>query len=264
MQTPHITIEQASVLYTNAEAMLKLSNQLIDKHNAREEQTNEQPEPVEPHAALKAMYKQQVKDGTLDNYVWEYKFHLSKEFVPLDGSVVVLGQLLTYADHEYRCTPKPTCQVRNLETDELKTITREAAKKLKAELGAVVEWATPLGRPLVNDFILEGIYTYKLKVKPLKQASWKDVPTGVAVRDKKTNVVWLHQGAGDDTQALVTAPQNMPFGMRWIDLGDFELAPASEQPWIPVIAPPEGLTVEYSRFHECLRITGLAERWVLK
>lgn len=43
MQTPHITIEQVSVLYTNAEAMLKLSNQLIDKHNAREEQTNEKP-----------------------------------------------------------------------------------------------------------------------------------------------------------------------------------------------------------------------------
>lgn len=43
MTVPHITIEQASVLYTNAEPMLKLSNELIDKHNARAEQATEQP-----------------------------------------------------------------------------------------------------------------------------------------------------------------------------------------------------------------------------
>lgn len=39
-EVPHITTEQASILYTNAEPMLKLSNELIDKHNARINQAN--------------------------------------------------------------------------------------------------------------------------------------------------------------------------------------------------------------------------------
>ncbi len=63
-----------------------------------------------------------------------------------------------------------------------------------------------------------------------KVVAWADVPVGIAVCDKKTNVVWLYQGGGDEKKALVTAPPNMPFGMQWIDLAD--LAPAKNQPWI--------------------------------
>lgn len=44
MTVQHITIEQASILYTNAEPMLKLSNELIDKHNARIDKANAEQE----------------------------------------------------------------------------------------------------------------------------------------------------------------------------------------------------------------------------
>lgn len=35
MSIPHITQKQAEILFTNSEGMLKLSNELIDKANAR-------------------------------------------------------------------------------------------------------------------------------------------------------------------------------------------------------------------------------------
>lgn len=265
-------------------------------------------------------------------------------FTSIFGWDIIGHQHIYRYENKYRAIKQPepvepTCQVRNLDTGGLKTMTREAAKLLQAELGDTVEWLDPIGcnwsYPL--EFKGKGIYTYKLKGtvkltidnepakmltpaeceaerlarvdthdlqfifddetwekvrlekpvywsvnlkyeyrlvrKPLKQVSWKDVPAGVAVRDKKTNVVWLHQGAGDDTQALVTAPQNMPFGMRWIDLGDFELAPASEQTWIAVQddrsiiglfreLDKAGLAYEFDAMR--YRITGLAEGWVPK
>lgn len=121
-----------------------------------------QPEPVEPHAELKAMYEQQVKDGTLGDFVWE---HNDK-----DESY---GWLQTdapdFTDDLYRCTPKPTCQVRNLDTGELKTMTREKAKLLQDETKDVCDWFDGFGLKaggLLYAVDASGIYTFKLKAKP--------------------------------------------------------------------------------------------------
>jgi hypothetical protein len=66
------------------------------------------------------------------------------------------------------------CKVRNEDTGELKTMTREAAQKLQAELGDTVDWASPQGL-VINDslnhpfgFSCEGIYTYRTKANLVK------------------------------------------------------------------------------------------------
>lgn len=75
------------------------------------------------------------------------------------------------------CNPEPvepTCQVRNLDTGGLKTMTREAAKKLQAETKDACDWFVPASKGSIQSmftFTDGGIYTYKLKAQP-KQVSW--------------------------------------------------------------------------------------------
>ena len=115
--------------------------------------------PAVPHAELKAMYEQQVKDGTLDNFVWEFT-RVGCNWAKI---VFEIGTFFEY--NEYRCTPKPTCQIKNLDTGELKTMTREKAKLLQAELGNTVMWM--LGGEdmsaweLSLEFDSRDTYTYK-------------------------------------------------------------------------------------------------------
>jgi hypothetical protein len=107
-------------------------------------------------------------------------------------------------------------------------------------------------------------FWYELRPKAIKQVKWEDVPVGVVVQDNATNVVWLLQGVGDGIDVLLANhPKNL-FGMRWTDTSCIKLAPASEQPWMPTIAPHEGLVVEYSKFSECMKITGIAKGYVME
>lgn len=171
--------------YTHAESslgvmspLLAIINRALELQYAAEAKCRavQQPEPVEPqqaaypqpykkepHAELKAMYEQQVKDGTVDDFVWSHSPHSENwfdEIVNFDGFFI--------PELRYRCTPKPTCQVKNLDTGKLKTMTRESAKKLQAELGDTVDWfypdctTSPASEKNLG-FACEGIYTYKLK-----------------------------------------------------------------------------------------------------
>ena len=216
---------------------------------------------VEPHAELKAMYEQQVKDGTVDDFFWEYKPHNSETYLEI-SQYADFGKF--YQTGEYRCTPKPTCQVKNLDTGKTETMTREAAKLLQAETKDVCDWVFPSGETIhpaggLVYFSNEGIYTYKLR--PLKQISWKDVPVGVALNLKESSTKFIYCGLTNygNILCIESASRMHEYATQGV-----ELAPAGQQPWIPVIAPPEGITVEYSRFHECLRITGIAKGWELK
>ena len=56
---------------------------------------------------------------------------------------------------------------------------------------------------------------------------------GVAVRDKETGVIWVYMGSNELEAILVNIPSR-PFGSRFIELANIELAPASEQLWIAV------------------------------
>lgn len=226
-------------------------------------------EPVEPHVELRAMYEQQVKDGTLDDYYWEYKFS-TFQWLPAN-----MFKGMDWSDKtELRCTPKPTCQIKNLDTNIISTMSREAAKKLQAKLGDTVEWSWQhsngcIGRSFDCDdedllsFKLGGIYAYK--AKPLKQVDWDNLPSGVAVKDLDGNI-YIYCGMANLSDAVVLQSAEVGNWKCAIEIykKDLTLATASKQPLIPVIAPPEGLTVEYSRFLECLRITGLAEGYELK
>ena len=144
-------------------------------------------EPVQPHAELKAMYDQQVRNGTTEFYLWEFLYLKTNEWrvIPTEEPPQFMNPV------QYRCTPKPTCQVRNLDTGELKTMTREAAKLLQAETKDTREWFFP-NRTNANywgsiDFNADGIYTYKLKANIVKKpVSWTDMPVGVMTNPKPT------------------------------------------------------------------------------
>ena len=128
-----------------------------------------QPEPVEPHAELKAMYAQQVKDGTLKDFIWSFKNK------PEDTETQCINNPVFSPTTAYFCTPISEhfvykhlyCQVRNDDTGELKTITRETAKELQAETKDVCDWFNTFGGSKSDNFNYRfdgsGIYTYKLR-----------------------------------------------------------------------------------------------------
>ena len=113
---------------------------------------------VEPHAELKALYAQQVTDGTLDDFVWEFLNEAGDYqhcFSAMDG---IASEPLWFAHKKYRCTLQPTCQVKNLDTGELKTMTREAAQKLQAETHAKWKalYAQQVKNGTLDDFVWEA------------------------------------------------------------------------------------------------------------
>lgn len=147
MTVPHILLKQVQIYQpelqlTTAVDMCNRINEKIDAYNKEQEQPLISAQDARKLGAgnaewlgtegiwaeLKPLYEQQFKNGTLDNFVWEWKSSGSSNFETLITPV-----WFSLHDAEYRCTPKPTCQVRNLDTGELKTMTREAAKLLQAE-----------------------------------------------------------------------------------------------------------------------------------
>lgn len=286
-------------------------------------------------ALAEANAAQQFQRKKLDCYLWEFLNENGEYqhcFSAHDG---IASEPLWLPHKTYRCTPKPTCQVRNDDNGELKTMTREAAKKLQAETMTTHDWFFDNGTQ--GDGLIFGFdsqftgnpYTYKLKGtvklaidnepakmltpaqceaerlarvdthdvecstkrlpkskvlnslpkwqkfdaefecqyklirKQPKQVSWKDVPAGVAVTCPLLINTRIFMGVNPFNLTGAHLFSNQ-YGHDHVNLSTLSLAPASDQPWIPVVALSEGLAVEYSRFHECLRITGLAEDWVLK
>jgi hypothetical protein len=114
-----------------------------------------QPEPVDPHAALRAEYAKQVADGTRKFYQWETQGGLEHSY-----------RSITYPnffpDSKYRCTDI-SCMVA-LKGETAKRMLRTEAQELQRSLGDTVEWFLPSGLP--DKFVLfkrEGTYTYAPK-----------------------------------------------------------------------------------------------------
>jgi hypothetical protein len=96
---------------------------------------------------------------------------------------------------------------------------------------------------------------YQLRVKPLKQVSWKNVPVGVAVqhndlllpREKEILTFIGVDKDGPDTWLWAYSKNSTPDMYKFVN---FELAPASEQPWLVYIQGEtdldalEGLEIE--------------------
>jgi hypothetical protein len=230
---------------------------LEQKSHLRKEPKAE-PEPVDQHAALRAEYAKQVKEGTVGFYLWEFK---NKYMTKFAGVSECFEWHEFHPMLEYRCTDI-SCYVSKDDEPAIRML-RTEAQELQRKTEDTHDWRDPRGADWVHwAFGGEGTYTYRTKA--LKQVKWKDVPVGAAVQDNATNVVWLLQGVGDGIDVLLANhPKNL-FGMRWTDTSCIKLAPASEQPWIPTIAPHEGLVVEYSKFSECMKITGIAKGYVME
>ena len=106
------------------------------------------------------------------------------------------------------CQPtnaEPTCQVKNIDTGELKTMTREAAKLLQAELGDTVEWFVHGTKHEWEGevFAFDGkgsIYTYKLKANLVKlNGKFMTSEAAIALWESKkgTCELWFTSVNGD-------------------------------------------------------------------
>lgn len=120
----------------------------------------------------------------------------------------------------------------------------------------------------------EPTLSMEMRIENEAGLAWADVPVGVAVRDKTTGVVWLYQGSENGNAVLNNHPGN-PFGSRWIDVGDLEIAPAADQPWVAVqgvetgrgvtqALQSKGFMTALHGSYEKYRITGVAEGYKLE
>lgn len=245
-------VKQPKPVEPHAEPMLKLSNELIDKHNARIDKAHP---PV-----IDMKFRSKLPESESETI-----------------RVVISNQ------HE-PCKKEPQTELKaNLVKLGGKLMTREAAiakweaVKDKCDVwiknDVTVVWElTNLSRKFIV-YAHEVNCEYQLRAKPLKQVSWKDVPVGVAVQS--VNKKHLCNFVGMAANGLISVYNTMA-GANNYRAAKFELAPASEQPWIAVqntFEKVEGLIYETKadagfctspRDIAAFRITGLAEGYELK
>ena len=75
-----------------------------------------------------------------------------------------LGERVRHTQEAGRAEVEPTCQVRNDDTGELKTMTREKAKLLQAETKDVCDWFNSLGVACDVEFNFDGNFIYRYKL----------------------------------------------------------------------------------------------------
>ena len=226
------------------------------------------PVPVDPHAALRAEYAKQVKEGTTGFYLWEFKNGMTTTWTAVND-----GLGMFYSINQYRCTDI-SCMVA-LKGEPAVRMLRTEAQELQRELGDTVEWSL-CGITFLWEgdvFTFEANRTYTYAPKALKQVSWSDMPQFVKVQHKTTKQTFTFLGVDK-------------FGYLEVfrrDCGDYsynppalELVPASEQPWIAVngkFNKVEGLIYETKadagcgtsdRDIACFKITGIAKGYVLE
>jgi hypothetical protein len=243
-----------------------------------------QPEPVDPHAALRAEYAKQVKEGTLGNFVWSFKNK------PDDTETECVADPVWSLTTAYFCTPKSEhyvykhlyCMVAK-QGEPAKRMTRDAAKKLWDELGHTVEWFSGITQTrFYADHILEFddtkdgkpagepvIYTYA--PKQLKVIKWSDMPVGVAVQTVNKKLVCTFVGMAANNLISI---YNKTAGADDYRAAKFELAPASEQPWIAVQGDQPPLYeimqqlfakgIETCASGKRFKVTGIAKGYVLE
>ena len=146
-----------------------------------------QPEPVDPHAALRAEYAKQVKEGTTGFYLWEFQ----SDGFPKKTPTHYAPEFRAHA--KYFCTDI-SCMVAK-QGEPAKRMLRTEAQALQRSLGDAVEWLTPYKSNLkgweVFAFSEQGTYTYAPKA--LKQVSWTGIREDVIALLKEFGL--LKEGA---------------------------------------------------------------------
>jgi hypothetical protein len=120
--------------------------------------TAAQPEPVDPHAALRAEYAKQVEEGTTGFYLWELQ--------NCKGEWLNIGCRSWATDVAYRCTDI-SCYV-SIDGEPAIRMLRTEAQELQDKTRDECDWFTPFGSQLdVDDdffsFGSNGTYTYRTK-----------------------------------------------------------------------------------------------------
>ena len=279
MTIPHITIEQYSAAFQIKDTepehvksfVLNTYNERIDKANAEQQA---QPEPVDPHAALRAEYTKQVAEGTTGFYLWEWQYQggvwttctNAVGFNPSD-------------DYKYRYTDI-SCHVA-LKGEPAKRMLLSEARELRRQTKDTHDWFFPnevdVGMTFEPAFKAEGTYTYAPKA--LKIVKWSDIPVGVMTNKGVLREVFMVTYG--DNRLYATVEVGMPTAsshkaFRHFYCTDLELSPASEQPWIAVngkFDKVEGLIYETKadagcgtsdKDIACFKITGIAKGYVLE
>lgn len=198
-----------------------------------------QPKPAEPHAELKALYAQQVAEGTLDNFVWEWA-SMSNDWYEVVCNLGVFHEF-----NQYRCTPKPTCQVKldgELMSREA-AIAEATAKKLTHDVWTKYDKRTEFEKTSIcfNAYTNQA-FEYQLRPKAKKVISWSSLPVGVMTNKGELRFINLANN-------MACCEHGKKSLHNWVLVEQLTLAPAAEQPWLnwrggsecPV---PEGVMVE--------------------
>jgi hypothetical protein len=155
------SIQKGSEDRVNAEGAIAHAMKIHAKHNQNGRIFKNETKPADPHAALRAEYTKQVKDGTTGFYLWEV----------LEGDTWKKRHNINnfYSNLQYRCTDIDiSCYVSKDGAPAVRML-RTEAQELQRKLGDTVEWswkANGIGDIVyaVDNFdFTGGTYTYKAK-----------------------------------------------------------------------------------------------------
>lgn len=243
MTIPYITPAQYDAIHPmSGTSYLMTINKAIDAANAKAAE----PISADPHATLCARHAQQVKDGTVWDYVWEWQYQGG------DWQSTPTPMFSTY--YEYRCTPKPRTTVNNI------SMTVEKAKALFEKTKGTHDWTyvEPLGQTGAMyahwDFLSgfnespEDGYTYIPKQPKLKMIDWAAMPIGVITNKGEFRGVFDSSSMGVCADILGTTSNNTGVALTCPPTSDLRLAPSGEQKWIAVqdgeiFKAPQGVLV---------------------
>ena len=229
----------------------------------------------EPHAELRALYAQQVKDGTWINHVWAYYDEDGEwidEYIKPDDSGIGFRWKKEY---QYRYKLKANL----VKLDDV-LMSRDAAIAIwESRKDTCDVWfKSPIGNWVIaigtdNRFgwgAKDG--EYQLRPKAKKPVSWSDMPVGVM-----TNKGEFRGAYGDILKKLdIETVRAGGYGviLRGEYPKDVVLAPSDQQPWIAAQedgkALHEGLSYvkRWSGEDDCqllaFKVIGIADGWELK
>jgi hypothetical protein len=161
------SLQKGSEDRVKAEGAIAHAMKIHAKHNQNGRIFTNKSEPVDPHAALRAEYAKQVKEGTTGFYLWELQhYSAGKPYRPVSYPLFL-------EDSVYRCTDI-SCYVSKDGGTAMRMLAADA-KALQAELGDAVEWLAGTTKALNGEDFTFNLRdtTYTYAPKALKQDGWK-------------------------------------------------------------------------------------------
>jgi hypothetical protein len=151
------SMQKGSEDRANAEGAIAHAMKIHAKHNQNGRIFKNETKPADPHAAIRAEYTKQVKEGTTGFYLWEYKLLISDSWEDVHKPSF-------FPEYEYRCIDI-SCLVSKDGEPAIRML-RTEAQKLQRSMGDTVEWRhqnMTIYAGVSLGFSVKGTYTYCTK-----------------------------------------------------------------------------------------------------